>query len=79
VTYLRILETGIESHQHSYGAKKSSDTSIGKSVAGNTSKIHMVTDSHGNPVNFEITGGNVHDTRWPVSSSREYLRALIQL
>lgn len=51
----------VKSHQHSCGAKKGSDTSIGKSVAGNTSKIHMVTDSHGNPVDFEITGGNVHD------------------
>ena len=53
----------VKSHQHSCGAKKGSETSIGKSVAGNTSKIHMVTDSHGNPVDFEITSGNVHDIR----------------
>ena len=51
----------VKAHQHSCGAKKGSDTSIGKSVAGNTSKIHMVTDSHGNPIDFEITGGQVHD------------------
>jgi len=51
----------VKSHQHSCGAQKGSDTSIRKSVAGNTSKIHMVTDSHGNAVDFEVTGGNVHD------------------
>jgi len=51
----------IKAHQHGTGAKKGSETAVGKSVGGNTSKIHMVTDSHGNPIDFEITGGQVHD------------------
>jgi hypothetical protein len=36
---------------------------IGKSVAGNTSKIHLAVDSNGNPVDFEVTGGEVHDVK----------------
>ena len=51
----------VKAHQHSTGARKNEETSIGKSVAGNSSKIHLVTDSHGNPVDFEVTAGQVHD------------------
>lgn len=51
----------VKAHQHSCGARKGEDRAIGKSVAGNTSKIHMVTDSAGNPIDFEITEGQVHD------------------
>lgn len=36
---------------------------IGKSVAGNTSKIHLMVDAHGNPIDFIITGGQVHDVK----------------
>jgi len=35
----------------------------GKSVAGNTTKIHMVVDAHGLPIDFQITGGEVHDCK----------------
>lgn len=51
----------VKAHQHSTGARKGEERAIGKSVAGNTSKIHMVTDSSGNPIDFEITEGQVHD------------------
>lgn len=51
----------VKAHQHATGARKFEEKAIGKSVAGNTSKIHMVTDSHGNPVDFEITEGQIHD------------------
>ncbi len=34
---------------------------IGKSRAGNTTKIHMLADGNGRPIDFEITGGEVHD------------------
>ena len=51
----------VKAHQHATGARKFEEKAIGKSVAGNTSKIHMVVDSHGNPVDFEITEGQVHD------------------
>lgn len=51
----------IKAHQHAAGARKFEERAIGKSVGGNTSKIHMVVDSHGNPIDFEITAGQVHD------------------
>ena len=51
----------VKAHQHATGARKGEERAIGKSVAGNTSKIHMVVDSHGNPIDFEVTEGQVHD------------------
>lgn len=51
----------VKVHQHGTGARKSEEKAIGKSVAGNTSKIHMIVDSHGNPFDFEVTEGQVHD------------------
>lgn len=56
----------VKAHQHSSGAAKKSETGdhgIGKSVAGNTSKIHLAVDSSGNPIDFEISGGEVHDSK----------------
>lgn len=42
----------VKAHQHATGARKSEATGIGRSVGGLTSKIHMVVDSHGNPIDF---------------------------
>lgn len=53
--------TCIKAHQHSAGASSKADEAIGKSRAGNTSKIHMAVDAHGLPIEFEITGGQVND------------------
>ena len=39
------------------------ETAIGKSVAGNTTKIHMAVDSYGLPIHFTVTGGEVHDAK----------------
>jgi hypothetical protein len=50
-----------KAHQHSAGAASSEDEAIGKSRAGNTSKIHLAVDAYGLPVEFEITGGQVND------------------
>ncbi|WP_040978883.1 transposase, partial [Glaesserella parasuis] len=36
---------------------------IGKSVAGNSTKIHLAVDSCGNPIDFVLTGGEVHDSK----------------
>jgi transposase len=36
---------------------------IGKSVAGNTIKIHMAVDACGFPIAFQLTGGEVHDAK----------------
>ena len=50
-------------HQHASGARRGEERAIGKSRGGATTKIHMVADAHGNPVDFEITGGEVHDAK----------------
>ena len=36
---------------------------IGVSRGGKTTKIHAVVDGLGNPVNFILTGGEVHDSK----------------
>ncbi|RDB35528.1 MAG: IS4/IS5 family transposase, partial [Spirobacillus cienkowskii] len=36
---------------------------IGRSVCGNSSKIHMLSDSHGNPIDFILSEGHVHDSK----------------
>ena len=53
----------VKAHQHSSGAASDEDEAIGKSVAGNTTKIHMATDAYGLPIAFEITSGEVHDSK----------------
>ena len=52
----------IRAHQHASGARRGEKRAIGKSRGGNTTKIHMVSDSYGYPISFEITGGEVHDS-----------------
>lgn len=52
-----------KAHQHSAGALGHGDEGIGKSRAGNTTKIHLAVDGHGLPIDFDITGGEVHDCR----------------
>lgn len=53
----------VKAHQHSAGAASEENQAIGKSCAGNTTKIHMAVDAHGLPIGFEITGGEVHDCK----------------
>jgi len=53
----------VKAHQHSTGAVGADDQAIGKSVAGNTTKIHLAADAHGLPIDFVITGGEVHDCK----------------
>ncbi len=53
----------VKAHQHSAGAVGKEDQAIGKSVAGNTTKIHMAVEACGLPIDFEITGGEVHDAK----------------
>lgn len=53
----------VKAHQHSTGAASEEDQAIGKSVAGNTTKIHIAVDAHGLPIEFDITGGEVHDCK----------------
>lgn len=53
----------VRAHQHASGARIGEERAIGKSRGGATTKIHMAADAHGNPIDFEITGGEVHDAK----------------
>ncbi|WP_415878256.1 IS5 family transposase [Methylomonas sp. TEB] len=53
----------VKAHQHSSGAAHERETAIRKSVAGNTTKIHMAVDACGLPIQFSVTGGEVHDCK----------------
>lgn len=53
----------VKAHQHSAGAASQQDQAIGLSRGGNTSKIHLAVDSYGLPIEFIITGGDVHDSK----------------
>ncbi len=50
----------VRAHQHSAGIK---NQAISKSIGGNSSKIHLAVDAHGNPVKFIITDGTTHDVK----------------
>ena len=51
----------VKAHQHSSGAASGENEAIGKSRAGNTTKIHLAVDAYGLPIEFLITGGEVND------------------
>jgi transposase len=53
----------VRAHQHASGARKGAERAIGRSRGGSTTKIHIAADAHGNPIDFEITGGEVHDSQ----------------
>ena len=53
----------VKAHQHSAGAASEENQAIGKSRGGNTTTIHMAVDAHGLPIDFEITGGEVHECK----------------
>lgn len=53
----------VKAHQHSTGAASVDNEAIGKSVAGNTTKIHMAVDGFSLPIGFILTGGEVHDCK----------------
>lgn len=58
-----IDSTFVKAHQHSSGSYSSHSENIGRSVAGNTTKIHMLSDAHGNPINFILSAGQIHDSK----------------
>ncbi|MCW8398094.1 IS5 family transposase [Legionella sp. PATHC038] len=53
----------VRAHQHASGSRLGEERAIGKSRGGATTKIHIAADAHGNPIDFEITGGQVHDSQ----------------
>ena len=46
----------------SRGKKSAGKQALGRSSGGYTSKLHAVCDSHGNPVRFIVTAGQVSDS-----------------
>ena len=52
----------VKAHQHSTGAASGQEQAIVLSRGGNTSKIHLAVDSYGLPIEFIITGGDIHDS-----------------
>ena len=62
--WLMMDGSHIRAHQHSAGAAAHSgedDHAIGISRGGTTSKIHLIVDACGNPLEVIITAGNVND------------------
>lgn len=55
--------TVVKAHQHSSGAAHGAETAIGKSVSGNSTKIHLAVDAMGLPICFIVTGREVHDSK----------------
>lgn len=53
----------VRAHQHASGARRGEERAIGRSRGGPTTKIHIAADAHGNPIDFEVTGGEVHDAK----------------
>ncbi len=53
----------VRAHQHSAGAAEEENQAIGRSKGGNSTKIHLAVDTHGRPIYFEITGGEVSECK----------------
>lgn len=53
----------VRAHQHASGARHGEERAIGRSCGGLTTKIHICADAHGNPIDFKVTGGEVHDSK----------------
>ncbi|MFG6665710.1 IS5 family transposase [Halomonas sp. HNIBRBA4712] len=62
IEWLFIDGSYVKAHQDSTGASTGEAEAIGKSRAGNTSKIHLAVDAYGLPNAFRVTGGEVHDS-----------------
>ena len=55
-TYVRL-------HQHASGSRIGELRKIGMSRSGNSTIIHTAADANANPIYFEITGGDAHDSK----------------
>lgn len=51
----------VKIHRAGMGAASKDDEATGKSVGGNSTKIHLAVDSNGFPIYFELSAGQVHD------------------
>ena len=57
-----IFIDGSHVRAHQYSASIANQ-SISKSVGGNSSKIHLIVDAHGNPIDFMISDATTHDVK----------------
>jgi transposase len=61
---VQMIDTSIiRVHQHGACIANNSGQHVGRSRGGLTSKIHVVVDGNGFPVQLGLTGGQVHDNR----------------
>ena len=61
---VQMIDTSIvRVHQHGACVANNSDQHMGRSRGGLTSKIHVVVDGNGLPVQLDLTGGQAHDNR----------------
>lgn len=58
-----IDSTIVKAHRCASGGKGEKSQAIGISRGGRTTKIHAAVDSKGRPLNFAVTGGQVHDSQ----------------
>ncbi len=58
--WIFIEGSHVRAHQYSAGI---ANQAISKSVGGNPSKIHLIFDAHGHPIDFMITDGTTHDAK----------------
>ena len=61
--WLSIDGTHIRAHQSSSGSSDPEFQAIAKSAGGNSTKIHLIVDAHGNPLDFIISDGVTHDVK----------------
>ena len=61
----------VRAHQHRSGAFGNENQAIGKSVGGNTTKIHMAVDACGFPIEFDLT---IADKGYDSEDVREQIR-----
>ena len=70
-TGVEIARQSVSDRQHrrespprsEWGKRGEQNQAIGISRGGRTTKIHAVVDSKGRPLNFMVTGGQVHDSQ----------------
>ena len=61
--WVSIDATHVRAHQSSAGSAGDDYQYIAKSVGGNSSKIHLAVDAHGNPIEFIVGDGVTHDIK----------------
>ena len=59
--YMMIDATIVRAHQHSAGAGKNGAQAIGRSRGGLSTKIHVLVDALGNPVELMLSPGQTND------------------